>query len=478
MAPQTSAADLDRLLGRLDGMQRESDRAATATVVMGPYWGCLMNLELRDVQPTQPVDVLLIGELHTPPILKRPEPYEMETLALLQAAAYRAAYGTTPRCCDVFIEDTAVRYAVSRGATMHIGEQHARLMGRSTLTDLTRQLLPCIPGRHGLGERPSLSMYDRCPLGNHQVRVHAFDTRYYPHLDLEVHHSGAMRHLIDTSEQVIAPSIAARYTEWMRYLMGLDVRGGVTMDEFPAEMLEEYMERYLAGRRDWMAKYMKFRADVVQRIQRRARKLGVDRAAHIGQLVIDTTHRSSLHLKTMGTMEANASNFYLVLRMLSPNNMRDASPCRADIPGGTVPRCCIVYAGKHHVEHVHAILLAINGLGVSQSRRRDSQSRRRDRQIWWDGTVEDQTIKMLRVADIDTADALRPVATVDDVLIGLGLQKPEPRQAWQLAEPPAEPPAEPTAEPSEPPAEPPTPRGRRGQKRERQGEHQREMRID
>jgi len=424
IAPQTRPADLDRFLGRLDTMKESSDRAATATVVMGPYWGCLMNLELRDVEPAQPVDVLLIGELHTPLIFKRPQRSEMQTLALLQAAAYRAAYGAAPRCCDVFIEDTAVRYVVSKGATMHISEQHSSLMGRSTLTDLNRELLPCIPGRHGLGARPQLSAHDRCPLGNHQVRVHAFDTRYDQHLDLKAHYSGIMRYLSDASDEVIAPSIAARYNEWMRFLMGLDVRGGVTMDEFPAEMLEEYMERYLNGRRDWMAKYMQFRSDVVERIQRRARKLGVERAARIGQLVIDTTHQSSMHLKNMRTMEADASDFYLVLRMLSPNRMRETSPCRADIQGGTVPRCCIVYAGAHHVEHVRAILLAINGLRVSRSRRR------------CDGTVKDQTTKTLRVADIDTVDALQRVATVDDVLLGLGLHAPEPRQAWQLAPPP------------------------------------------
>jgi len=452
MAPRTRPADLDGFLARLEMMKRFSERAATATVVMGPCWGCLMNLELRDVEPAQPVDVLLMGELHTPLISKRLQPYEMPTLRLLQAAAYRAAYGAAPRCCDVFVEDTAVRYVVSKGAMMHISPQHFSLFGQSTLTDLNRELLPCVPGRHGLGERPARSSYDRCPLGNHQVRVHAFDTRYDQHLDLKAHALGAMRCLSDAADQVVAPSIAARYTEWMRFLMGLDVHGGVTMDEFPAEMLEEFMERYLKGRRDWMAKYMQFRADVVERIQRRARKLGVERAARIGQLVIDTTHQSSMQLKNMRTMEADASDFYLVLRMLSPNRMRETSPCRADIQGGTVPRCCIVYAGKHHTEHVRAILLAINGLGVPQSRRRN---------VHWDRTVDDQTVKMLRVADIETVDARQRAATVDDVLLGLGLHAPEPRQAWQLAQPPTQ------------------QRERRGQKRERQGEHQgREMRID
>jgi hypothetical protein len=368
--------------GLLDDIERlkvASNQAESARRLLGPYWGVLMNLELKDDSQSQAIDVLLLGERHDQPFSVPQSPDEISMQTFLQAAAYRAAYGSSPRCCDIFIEYPSI--------DRKLPEWYPSCPG--TLAHLCSSLAPCIPESPGVGIRS-----EGCPLGRHQVRVHAFDTRA-PRVQM---------HLV-TEEFV---------QDWMYFFMGLDLDGQVTLKPFPQRFFVDYASMHSM----YMPDLMRFHTQMVKRVQRRAHKLGVERAERIAQLVIDTAPMTRHVFK----IQSHASNFYLVLRMLAPSRVRPSSPCVATRPGGTVPRCCIVYAGQSHTEHVRDILMAIEDIDFDVQ---DHLGR-----IKLPNTGKhplNMGVRGLPVADIGV-DYSRRVSTVGELLLGLNLGIPGPTQ--------------------------------------------------
>jgi len=387
-SPRGVGAALD--LGR---MRAASDAAAAATVLIDPFWGSMLKLVLTDVSPGQPIDVLLLGEEHTPPI-RAVGRSQMTTLDFLQAAAYRAAYGATPRCCDIFIEHSAARRTAVGGRVRQQRADQFHVDSESCTINLIRKaLLPCIPSAAGLGRKS-----EPCVLGDRQVRVHAFDTRVFSdHANHD--HEEMLRDLRQSSDYALPASFVHQRVEWMRFFMGTDPHGRVTRAPFPHKMMTDFRDYYLRGRDDWLAAYLTLHSVVVDRVQRRAHKLGVDRAAHVAQLVVATwpaEYDTLLHVQAM------ASDFYLVLRMLAPNNLTANSPCRFDLEGGIVPRCCILYAGQAHSTHVREILLAMSGHRVPLVERGSD------------------SVKSVRMSAIEVVGG-RPVRTADELLRRLSL---------------------------------------------------------
>ena len=369
------------LLDDIERLRAASAQAESARLLLGPFWGELMNLELKDVSPTQAIDVLLLGERHDQPFCVPQSPDEISMQTFLQAAAYRAAYGSSPRCCDIFIEYPSIDRKLPEWYTSCPG----------TLGHLCRSLAPCIPESLGVGIRS-----EGCPLGRHQVRVHAFDTRA-PMVQMDL--------------------IAERFVpDWMHFFMGLDLDGQVTLNPFPQVFFDDYASMHGLD----MPDLMRFHTQMVKRVQRRAHKLGVERAERIAQLVIHTAPMT----QHVFQIQSHASNFYLVLRMLAPSRVRPSSPCVATRPGGTVPRCCIVYAGRSHTAHVRDILMAIEDIDF------DPQ--------YHLGRIKlprNHPLKMgvrlgLPVTDIGVNYA-RKVTTVGELLLGLKLTIPGPTQPFQ-----------------------------------------------
>ena len=388
VCPQTDDRDV------LAKMQRASEQAASADALLDPFWGCLMNLDLQDVRPAQPIDVLLLGEHHSPP--EPALPGDMPTIDLLRAAAYRAAYGAAPRCCDIYLEESAMRAFVCNGEASHVLPSDLPLTPESsTLERLYAEVMHCIPSRGDLGIRPGA-----CTLGRRQVRVHAFDPRFLAASDWDAHKWGLMSCLLTGARAPVPAMSATRLVELRRFFMGVDRFGYLSRDPFPDDVMA-VVARMVGGRADWMDKFMSFHETMVDRIQRRGRKLGALRACGLARVVIEESEPPD----SMSTLMSDASDYYLMLRMLAPNRPRDDSPCRHDLAGGTVPRCCIVYAGQKHAAHVRRILLALAGSDAAI----DS--------VKW--------AKRLPVAAIDTRHATAPVATVDDVLRGLRLFPPD-----------------------------------------------------
>ena len=368
--------------GLLDDIERlkvASNQAESARRLLGPYWGELMNLELKDVSQSQAIDVLLLGERHDQPFCVPQSPDEISMQTFLQAAAYRAAYGSSPRCCDIFIEYPSIDRKLPEWYTSCPG----------TLGHLCRSLAPCIPESLGVGIRS-----EGCPLGRHQVRVHAFDTRA-PMVQMDL--------------------IAERFVpDWMHFFMGLDLDGQVTLKPFPQVFFDDYASMHGLD----MPDLMRFHTQMVKRVQRRAHKLGVERAERIAQLVIQTAPMTQHVFK----IQSHASNFYLVLRMLAPSRVRPSSPCVATRPGGTVPRCCIVYAGQSHTEHVRDILMAIEDIDF------DIQDHLGRIKLPNTGKHPlNMGVRGLPVADIGV-NYSRRVSTVGALLLGLNLCIPGPTQ--------------------------------------------------
>ena len=328
-------------------LKAASLRADTATAILGPESASFLAVRGRYPDGGEfELDALLLGEYHT--LARKGSAHEMPALELMMAAVYRAVHGATPRCCDIFLEHHVKREVTLKGGGRYqqtTGGTFTHRPGVNTMWDMRRDLASCIPNPKG-GRRKS-----GCPLGTDQVRVHNWDIR--PRTQYALEYSLMLKTYSAKDGTVsLPPSFRTNLLQWQRFFMGLDPNGKFTTKPFPTSMLNELRKHYLDGSGPLLKQFMELHADGVRLVQKRARKLGVDRALWLAGLVIKTSIRPHFFLN----IASAATDYYTLLRMLAPNVERAASPCSFSLPGGVTPRCCIVYAGAAHTDHLQLVL--------------------------------------------------------------------------------------------------------------------------
>jgi len=426
---------------RLDELERQSLRAESATTMIGPY-----AMRLVHVRSTYPdgdafeLDVLLMGEQHTAaPKWDHPGSNEMTVAQFLQAATYRGIASNA--CVDIFIEDS-----IQRSAVVYSVEQLD--LSQSKPTDITLKrvrdaLADCVPGAKEIKDRDKRERH--CTLGSTSFRVHTFDTRVNLAIDASDENGPSVGTFRSQLNKVsLTPKWMLRdKVPVMHFLMGLDPFGGFTdpptgsrVDDrwrsaYP-EMMDAFRSTFLQDDHKFFMGYMRKHKEFSDRARKRARKLGVAKAAALADLVVATSTQEEF----ASTLFANASDFYLLLRMMSPYPTRAGSPCAADSRGGVIPHLCIVYGGCHHCDHILRIFGEI--MKASEWKMQDP-----------DVLVP----KECKAPDIQQDGVAGVFATLGQVLDAMGLAEPRARQRQQRQQPRRPPPLrEPTIAPGHPAA--------------------------
>ena len=387
-------------------------RVAAGTSMLGPGGAALLKVRGRYPDPDGgefALDVLLIAEEHTPPIAPE-SPRDIPMIDVLRTASLWAASGATPRCLDILLEEHVQRAYSERGRMMPLW----RPEGVTTLDLLRHQLQGCIPRHPEVDSRGYARHTSRCVLGDRQVRVHAFDTRTYT---LPVDHPPA--HQTEKTEYVVNDK---NRTQWLRFFMGLE---GLP----PKGPMRRALEASLGGAYSInleIAEYDKMRALVLKR----ARKLGMRRAEWVAELCIPTgtpnTPWEPRARRSLVIQQSDAADYYTLLRMLAPNDHPERSPCAADLPGARCPACVIVYAGADHVDHIHRVLMRMEGgpdpPGPSMSARLDAKEHMSSSQL--------MSTKRTRMSEV-IVRGRAPLETIGEMLAEMGLRPAERARADQ-----------------------------------------------
>jgi hypothetical protein len=320
------------------------------------------------------MSVLLMGEWHEPALSELPE-NSVNSIEIMQAAVYTSLHSNNPRCVDIYLENQITRGQVyedgifSQAPPVLPRQQLAR---QSTLVNMWDKLFPCIPDAS-----ETFFKRDRqsCVLGTKGVRVHNWDTR--PHqsgaLDMRPGASEMWDQFVKKRWKPVDELLPAMdLLRWFRWSMGMDWAGDFTGADWPPSVLHTMQHNMFGGNRDWMDKYMVVHDRLAARIRKRAHKLGVDKAKWVAARVVEAGRQiMSAESPTLQRVEVEASNFYLLLRMLSPNAPRPGSPC-AKMIGNRTPRCCIVYAGEAHTHSIHrALTLMMMGRAIDPAASHD-----------------------------------------------------------------------------------------------------------
>ena len=325
--------------------------------LVGPQFGELVRLKLGN----QTVDILLLGEEHTPlpGVLGANEARIDHFLA---AAAYRAAYGSRPRCLDIMLETDEYRGMLTDQGWMPLNSRDIPAWpgDLSSIQYLRDVLSGCIPNKHG--DTHTLHL---CPLGESQVRVHAFDMRFdvtFPtgplvkviHRAINVDNSFPANWL--NADRTVQDNI------WW-FLMGLGPKMSTDLSpdaDWPVAMYDTVSKFMLRSvKRDQLKAAKKVLVHHFQRVSRVVKK----RARKVPKKVLVKVTAALIRASSapdLTDLLSNATNLLIMLRMLSRNDKRPG-PCDFDQEGGQVPSLCIVYAGLHHIWHISNMCRLLRG---------------------------------------------------------------------------------------------------------------------
>jgi len=323
-------------------LRRQSSAANRATSLIGPRVASVLNVRGRWPDGGAfGLRVLLLGERHSPaPEWLDPPPGQMTATQLFQAATYRGL--ARGRCVDFFIEHGIQRSVVTDQGSRSVPIAQPDTARSSTLQRVRYELDPCVPHASQI-RQPTAKR--ACRLGENGRRVHYFDTRTEMFWDVSQANGDAIdcwRRTSDASDDV-PEWMSADLQKWMWFFMGLDPQGGFSAREWPPSTLAPFQAAYLEDNPDYMRAFLRVQAAARERVRRRARRLGVERARWLAEHVAATADAPD----SLTVLMANASDLYLMLRMTSPYVARPGSPCASG-----VPRCCVVYAGVVHTRHV------------------------------------------------------------------------------------------------------------------------------
>jgi len=282
----------------------------------------------------------------------------------LQAAAYRAAYGYSPRCLDVFIDvplrrgrrHSRGRGRIERDDASDWAARAGYLEVRSTLNQFLRGCVPVAADTDGD------AVVAACPLGRVQVRVHAVEARAF-----EVRHvpDGVFEHMLGELGHALGATVppALRTLKVTNYLMGLGPDGEVTKD-VPDPDFDEELARELfytrATRASYMEQWRRAHEEAGVRIRQRGRKFGAENTKWLAEKVRDTMRQRD---PTWDDAMSLGTTMYALLRMLAPMDAVAGSPCVRNLEGGAAPSCCIYYGDQDQARALHDVLgrIALGG---------------------------------------------------------------------------------------------------------------------
>jgi len=383
-------------------LQRQSKAANRATHVIGPRVASVLNARGRWPDGGRyGIRVLLLGERHSPaPRWLDPPPGEMTATQLFQAATYRGL--ARGRCVDFFIEHGIQRsIATDQGSRSWPVTELDQTEPISTLERVRHELDPCVPHASQITEPAAKRA---CRLGQTGRRVHYFDTRTEMFWDVSSANGDAIdcwRRTSDASDDV-PEWMSADLQKWMWFFMGLDPQGGFSARAWSPRVLAPFQATYLDNDPEYMRAFLRVQRAARERVRRRARRLGVERARWLAEHVAATADAPD----SLTVLMANASDLYLMLRMMSPYVARPGSPCASG-----VPRCCVVYAGVVHARHVQRAVGSMLG------------------HVWSMPTARmmPRTAKQVGAQDVETNDQFVPgfFTSWGKVLEAIGLPDPD-----------------------------------------------------
>lgn len=333
-------------------LRHQSQEANHASHVIGPRAASV--LQVRGRWPDGGcfnLAILLLGERRTPaPSWLDPPAGHMTATQLFQAATYRGL--ARGRCVDLFIEQSIQR-AITTDHGGHSRPSRELDPSASTLERVRHELDPCVPHARQIREPTPKGT---CPLGPSGRRVHYFDTRATEFLDASQSHVSdalACWHRGLEASDDVPDWMSTELTLWMRFFMGLDPEGGFSERAWSPRVLAPFQARYFEDNPDYMAAFLRVQGVGRARVRRRAARLGMERARWLAHHVATTADSP----ESLELLLANASDLYLMLRLMSPYVARPGSPC---VSG--VARCCIVYAGVRHTRHVQRAVGSMLGV--------------------------------------------------------------------------------------------------------------------
>lgn len=277
-----------------------------AETIVGPMEGTLVDC-FGQLPSGAPLDlcVLLLGEGHVVPA-DQPGVTAQQLIALA---------GQTDRCVDVYVE------------TPVYGRSRAYGGGR-TLARLNQWLLPCLTHQPG------------CDLDAAHVRVHAFDTRVRR---ADWRRDGAVQ--ADAGSPFPGGWTAAVQRAYFYYLSGL----GSRPNGFAEHLRDSYLNGSAPDTERWLARH----DELAARVRRRTRLMPRE---DVGAVLLAAY--APVRFCDWGNLMAQASDVYLLLRMIAPYDDRPQRP--ANRCGQ--PQSCLVYAGAAHTRHIaHALTRLCHG---------------------------------------------------------------------------------------------------------------------
>ena len=317
------------------------------TTIVGPFIGELQSLRLGSTATRVHVDILLLGEAHTPlPRLLGANEAKIDDF--LVAAAYRAAYGNKPRCLDIMLEYPEYRGVRGNNSFLSYAREHStEWPGTATSLEHVRSFL------HGCIPKKRMDPLNRppCLLGDKQVRVHAFDVRIHiagPCGMLAVALQAAVNNKVGPLPAAWMHTGKLRHDFWL-FLMGLgpDLSDDVDWPPIMYNTVADFLCSEVVQQKDLVKKlYIRSHREMSDVVRKRARKLEPAVLRQVTKALIDAAQ-----VPTMRYLMADATDLYLFLRMLSRNSDR-TGPCDFAQEGGRVPSLCIIYAGAYHTSHI------------------------------------------------------------------------------------------------------------------------------
>jgi histone H3/H4 len=332
--------------------------AADARVAAKTGLFCPRNIVLIrfDAQPPEgpPLvcDMLLMGEHHTAVAGRAASSASL--LDFFKAATYRAAFGSQPRCLDLFIEESEARAKVTGPGSRERDDnwEPSDDKKQQCLQDLRKKIAGCLPAPRGA----TVGYMQECPLGPVNVRVHATDTRaIILHSKFADLFNLALRTAWGNLQVMVPVLSASDRRPWILYFAGLGPDGSTASAQLADAAvpkvnapLKSVLQRSLFGGdarllEAWNQQHQLFG----KRVRQRARAFGVANSMWLLDAVLDQAG----HATNWGNLMARAMDFYTFLRMLSPYDTKPSSPCRGAL-GDRVPRCCIFFGGGSHVDYM------------------------------------------------------------------------------------------------------------------------------
>jgi histone H3/H4 len=328
----------------------DSAALAASTHIKCPRKSVVIKFRAQPPEgPALVCDMLLVGEDHASPTGHTAG--EISLIDFYKAAVHRAAYGTTPRCLDIFIEDSEGRsHLHSSGHRYRSDTAYPIVTADACLQNLRSQLRGCLPAP---SRAAGTTDVQDCPLGEVNIRVHAIDTRaLIMHTRRE---NSGYRDMLSLLEKHINSRLSTVVNPrvWVTYFAGLGPKGEIedsTVPRLTPAMKKALVTELFVGNAGAFALWEKEHLGLSRRVRQRARAFGAKNSSWLLDAVLAECHRSTFWINVM----ARAMDVYTFLRMFGPYAVKAGSACRG-ANGDVRPRCCMFFGGWAHVDYMFQV---------------------------------------------------------------------------------------------------------------------------